>query len=79
MIPAVENYLAVRRATGFELKNADYLLRSFARWAAERSETHIRATTAVDWASQSVSVAQSDERLKTLCRDTGTLHGTSHH
>ena len=68
MIPAVENYLAVRRATGFELKNADYLLRSFARWAAERSETHIRATTAVAWASQSVSVAQRDERLKTLCR-----------
>lgn len=68
MIPAVENYLAVRRAAGFELKNADCLLRSFARWAAKRSETHIRATTAVDWASQSVSVAQRDERLKTLCR-----------
>ena len=43
MIPVVERYLAVRRATGFELNNAEYLLRSFARWAAQRSETHIRA------------------------------------
>jgi hypothetical protein len=36
MISAVERYLTVRRAAGFELKNADYLLRSFARLAAEQ-------------------------------------------
>jgi integrase len=68
MMGAVEAYLAVRRAAGFDLVNADYLLRSFARFVAERKETHLRAATAVDWAGQSQSVAQRDERLKTVCR-----------
>ena len=50
MIQAVENYLALRRAAGFELVNADYLLHSFARFAAERRETHVRVATAMEWA-----------------------------
>ena len=68
MMQAVESYLAVRHAAGFDLANADYLLRSFARFAAERNETNVRATTAISWASQSSSLAQRDERLKTVCR-----------
>ena len=68
MIVAVESYLAARHAAGFDLANADYLLRSFARFAAERNETIVRATTAIEWASQSSSLAQRDERLKTVCR-----------
>ena len=67
MISIIERYLAVRRATGFELMNTEYLLRSFARWAAQRGETHIRSESAVAWASQTASVAQRDARLKTLC------------
>ena len=68
MIQAVESYLSMRRAAGFELKNADYLLHSFARFAAERGETYVRAATIIDWAVQSPSVAQRDERLKIVCR-----------
>src|SRR5499425_1695003 len=68
MISTVKRYLAVRRAAGFELTNTEYLLRSFARWAAQRGETHIRTESAIAWASQTVSVAQRDARLKTLCR-----------
>ena len=68
MIQAVETYLAVRRAVGFELLNADYLLRSFARFAAARRETNVRITTAIEWAGQSATVAQRDERLRTICR-----------
>jgi integrase/recombinase XerD len=67
MISIIERYLAVRRATGFELMNTEYLLRSFARWAAQRGETHIRSESAVAWASQTASVAQRDARLKTIC------------
>ena len=67
MISTVEKYLAVRRATGFELLNTEYLLRSFARWAAQRGETHIRSESAIAWASQTASVAQRDARLKTIC------------
>ena len=67
MISTVQNYLAVRRAAGFELVNTEYLLRSFARWAAQRGEAHIRTASAIAWASQTASVAQRDARLKALC------------
>jgi integrase len=43
-------------------------LDSFAHFAAERKETRIRTQTAIDWAVQGPSVAQRDERLKTVCR-----------
>jgi integrase len=67
MISIVERCLAVRRAAGFELENTEYLLRSFARWAAPRGETYIRSESAIAWASQTPSVAQRDARLKTIC------------
>jgi integrase len=65
---AVDRYLAMRQAAGFDLMNAEYLLRSFARAAAERGETHVRAATAIEWASRGPTVAQRDARLKTICR-----------
>jgi integrase len=68
MIRAVETYLAMRRAVGFELLNAGYLLRSFARFAADRRETNVCIATAIEWASETATVAQRDERLKTICR-----------
>ncbi|MGA8613291.1 MAG: tyrosine-type recombinase/integrase [Xanthobacteraceae bacterium] len=68
MMLAIEGYLALRRAAGFQLSNAEYLLGSFARFAAARNETHVRAETAIAWAARGRSVAQRDERLKTVCR-----------
>jgi integrase/recombinase XerD len=68
MMPAVDSYLAARRAAGFKLLSADYLLRSFARFADNRGETHVRAQTAIDWAAEAASVAQRDARLRTVCR-----------
>lgn len=68
MIRAAEHYVAVRRAGGFAVVKAEGLLRSFSRFATERSETHVRIATAIDWAALGVSVAQRDERLKTVCR-----------
>jgi integrase/recombinase XerD len=68
MMPAVEGYLALRRAAGFQISNAEYLLVSFARFAAARDETYIRTETAIAWAAQGPSVAQRDQRLKTVCR-----------
>lgn len=67
-MPAVESCFAARRAAGFKLLNADYLLRSFACFAVKRGEIHIRAQTAIDWAGEPASVAQRDARLKTVCR-----------
>lgn len=66
MITAVETYLAVRRAVGFTLSNTEYLLRSFARFATDQKQTHIRTATAIHWASQAKSVAQRHVRYQTV-------------
>ena len=68
MLKAIEAYLDLRRATGFAMSNAEYLLKSFAAFAAERGQTHIHAQTAIDWAALGPSVAQRDARLKAVCR-----------
>jgi integrase len=68
MLDAIETYLALRRATGFAMSNAEYLLKSFAAFAAEHGQTHVKAQTAIDWAALGPSVAQRDARLKAVCR-----------
>ena len=68
MMQAVTSYLAIRRAAGFELKMVEYKLRSFARFAAERGEAHIRTSTVIAWASQAPSVAERDTRLQMVVR-----------
>jgi len=68
MMTAVEAYLAVRRAAGFTLNNPECLLRSFARFATERQQTHIRTATVIEWASLAASVAQRHTRYQTVYR-----------
>jgi integrase len=68
MRAAVESYLGVRRAAGFTLSNTEYLLHSFADFAADRKQTHIRTATVIEWASQARSVAQRHTRYETVCR-----------
>lgn len=67
MITAIETYLAVRRAAGFTLSNTEYLLRSFASFATDQKQTHIRTATAIRWASKARSVAQRHVRYQTVC------------
>lgn len=68
MMAAVNAYLALRRAAGFDMSNAGFLLASFASFASERNEVHVSAETAIAWASRGPSVAQRDARLKAICR-----------
>jgi integrase len=68
MLKAIEAYLALRRATGFAMLNAEYLLKSFAAFATERGQTHVHTQAAIDWAARGPSVAQRDARLKAVCR-----------
>ena len=67
MMVAVDNYLALRRSAGFVLNNAEYLLRSFATFSADRQEQHIRTATVIDWASQALSLAQRHTRYQAVC------------
>jgi integrase/recombinase XerD len=51
LIDDIERYIALRQSLGFKLHKPARRLRSFARFAAARSENHIRAATAVAWAA----------------------------
>jgi integrase/recombinase XerD len=68
MLNAIEAYLTLRRATGFAMQTAEYLLRSFAAFAAEHGQTHVQVQTAIDWAALGPTVAQRDARLRAVCR-----------
>jgi hypothetical protein len=50
LLPAVDTYLAVRRAAGFELQAMEVYLRSFARFATAHGDTHVVPQTVIDWA-----------------------------
>ncbi len=63
---AIDNYLAIRRAAGFQLKVQEGLLRNFARYAAERAQTHVCRQTAIDRAAQAPSPSQRENRLGTV-------------
>jgi integrase/recombinase XerD len=62
----VDSYLEIRRSTGFGMGVHQYLLHSFASFAAQRGETHIRTRTAIEWASQAPSEGQRANRLGML-------------
>jgi integrase/recombinase XerD len=68
MLKEIETYLGFRRATGFTMSNAGYLLKSFAAFAATRGQSRVHTQTAIDWAALGPSVAQRDARLKAVCR-----------
>jgi integrase len=68
LIKKVDNYLALRRAAGYELEVPEYLLRNFARFAAQREETLVCTATVIEWASQAPSLNQREHRLQTVLR-----------
>ena len=63
---AVDSYLALRRAAGFQLRVQEALLRSFVRFASERGEEHVRLQTAINWAKMTSSTHQRRRRLESV-------------
>lgn len=66
LTPLIDDYLALRRAAGFQLRVQECHLRNFARFAAERRETHVRTQTALDWAALAPSSSQRGNRLDVI-------------
>jgi len=62
----IDSYLAIRRATGFQMKVQEGLLRNFARYASDRSQNYVCRQTAIDWAAQAPSPYQRENRLATV-------------
>ena len=65
---AVESYLAVRRACGFDLAAVDNLLRRFAAFSEAKGTQYVCAQTAIEWAGLSPSVYQRSRRLGHVIR-----------
>lgn len=64
---AVQDYIALRRATGFKRVDTQELLQSYTRFAAARGEEeHIRVATAVAWATLGPSPQRRYRRLRTV-------------
>ena len=63
---AALSYIALRQATGYVFKTGGGLIQSFARFAAERGDTHVRTATAVDWAILAPSPRQKERRLQAV-------------
>jgi len=68
LVTSVDRYLSIRRSVGFQLKSIEFYLYDFARFAAERGETHVVSKTAIDWAKKGVCEAQRHNRLSTVTR-----------
>ena len=69
MIAAVEAYLALRRAAGYSMRDADRILRSFGRFAHARRDRFVKVATIHAWAKR----ARSPERREALVRKAALL------
>ncbi|MGH9408867.1 MAG: tyrosine-type recombinase/integrase [Vicinamibacterales bacterium] len=69
-----DRYIALRRVLGFKLRKAARHLQSFARFAADRGDTRIRAATAVAWAATVPTPDTRDRRLGDVARFARFLH-----
>ena len=64
----IDAYLAVRHATGYELRVPAILLHNFVRFAQDRGHSHVTTQTAIEWAAMAPSKAQRHYRLKAVIR-----------
>ena len=63
MTPLLDDYMALRRAAGFQLRVQEVHLRNFVKFATERGEAFVRTQTALDWAALAPSASQRGSRL----------------
>ncbi len=70
----VERYLSLRQTLGFRLREVSRRLRAFARFAAGRGDTHVRADTAVAWAAEASSASARHGRLRNVVNLARFLH-----
>ena len=65
---AVETYLSVRRAAGFELRSQGSQLSSFAAFSEARKRHYVSTDIAIEWAGLTRSVPQRARRLGMVIR-----------
>lgn len=62
----VERYISLRQTLGYKLRVMSANLRAFVRFATARGDTHVRASTAVEWAREASSPRARYVRLRDI-------------
>ena len=75
LIKSVENYLAMRRAVGFDLVAIERYLRRFAEFADARGDRYVVAQTAIDWATTTTSLTERRCRIMAVIRFARFMYG----
>ena len=65
---SVQSYLSVRRAAGFNLREPERHLRSFAAYSDAKGQRYVNSETAIEWARQAASVNSRARRLFDVAR-----------
>jgi len=63
---AVQDYMALRHATGFKCVDTQELLQSYAAFAMARGDEYVRLATAVAWAALGASPHRCHRRLRAI-------------
>jgi integrase len=74
LIAHVERYLSLRQTLGYKLRETSANLRAFAKFAAYRGDIFVRASTAVDWATEAPSLHTRHVRLRNVAHLARFLH-----
>ena len=69
-----DRYIALRRTLGYKLRKAARHLQSFAGFALERGENHIRTATAVAWSATASTQGARHRRLMDVAQFARFLH-----
>lgn len=70
----VEWYILLRQTLGYKLRDKAGNLRTFARFAADRGDTHVYVSTAMDWAAEAPSPHARHIRLRDVAHVARFLH-----
>jgi integrase/recombinase XerD len=80
LTPAVDSYLAARRAVGFQLRDTEHILRDFAAFASAKGDAHVHGQTVLEWIrSRKGSPLRSCVRLRTVARFARYVHAEDKH
>jgi integrase len=63
---AIDRYLELRRALGHKLETDGQMLHSFARFADQSGDSHLRSHTALAWAARATTPRQRAKRTRAL-------------
>jgi integrase/recombinase XerD len=70
----IERYISRRQMLGYKLKDTRRELLLFARFAADRGDTHLRVTTATAWANRASSPHARHQRMRRIHSMARVLH-----